>query len=292
MRLIPKGNLPRYEHEYSPTGWIFNRPVWYKFTNYYLFLGETGVGKTTMLYEGLHELASCQAYQKNDLDILSKPTQTTTISRFSLERQSLINMVDSWIDIDGTRFTEAFSVGGVYKGQEKNFESILKTVNVMIMTVSAHQILWLKSLDDDGNGSGTIIAQAYIHGLHNRMNQLFPSFGKKIMRAGFTWRLVVTQCADVLRNENGYQQLSDALKHFTDKTGFKRFTKQAILCESKPDQAEAMEVAVAKVLNDPKNGLRIDSNENIKACSAGIALGIIIGKIDASSQHHAFIVDI
>jgi hypothetical protein len=291
MRLIPKGNLPRYEHQYSPSGWIFKRPVWYKFTNYYLFLGETGVGKTTMLYEGLHELASCQAYQKNDLDILSKPTQTTSISRFSLERRSLINMVDAWIDIDGTRFTEAFSVGGSYQGQEKNFESILKTVNVMIMTVSAHQILWLKSLNDD-DGSGTKIAQDYIHGLNERLTQLFPSFGKKIMRAGFTWRLVVTQCGDVCRNENGYNELCEALKDFTRKTGFNRSTKTAILCESKPEQAEALEVGVAKVLNDPKNGLRIDSDEGIKTCSAGIALGIIIGKIDASSQHNAFIVDI
>ncbi len=244
-----------------------------------------------MLYEGLHELASCQAYQENDLDILSNPVQNTTISRFSLERQGLVNMVDAWIDLDGTRFTEAFAVGGAYPGQEKNFESILKTVNVLIMTVSAHQLLWLKSLNDD-DGSGTKIAQDYINGLHQRLNQLFPSFGKKIMRAGFAWRLVITQCGDIFRDENGYQQLCEALREFTRKTGFSRFTKTAILCESKPEQAMAMGVGVAKVVNNHKNGLRIDSHEGIQTCSAGIALGLIIGKIQASPQYHAFIVEI
>lgn len=289
MRLFPKGKLPLYESDYTPSGWFFMRPAWYRSANNHILLGDTGVGKTTLMSRGLHELASMDIYEEDDLKELPRPRKTLTISRFSLERHGFIDCVDSWIDIDGERFTQAFAPGGNYQGKEKAFESILSRVNVMVMTLSAQQILELQRLDTV-DGSGSRIAEEFLNGMQQRMNHLFPGFMKKILRAGYSWQLVITQCGDVLHNKKNAEELNNALVYFADRTGFRKFARRAILCDSIPESAEALGVRVAKLRLGPRGGLYVGEHPDASVCSAGVAMGIMLGRVKVSSTQHPFVI--
>ena len=291
MRFFPKGKLPLYESDYAPSGWFFMRPAWYRSSQNHILLGDTGVGKTTLMSQGLHELASMGVYDKNDLKELPKPRKNLTISRFSLERYGFIDSVDSWIDIDGERFTKAFSAGGSYEGKEKAFESILDRVNVMVMTLSAHQILELHRLDSL-DGSGARLAEDFLNGLQQRMNYLFPGFMKKILRAGYSWQLVITQCGDIVRSKRNAEKLNEALVFFADRTGFRKFARRAILCDSIPESAELLGLRVAKLSIGPRGGLYVGERPDAPICSAGVAMGIMLGRVKVISGQHPFVIQL
>lgn len=291
MRLFPKGNLPLYESDYTPSGWFFMRPAWYRSAQNHILLGDTGVGKTTLMSRGLDELSSMGIYDNDDLKKLPRPRKTLTISRFSLERHGLINTVDSWIDIDGERFTEAFAPGGNYQGKERAFESILDRVNVMVMTLSAQQVLELQRLESI-DGSGSRIAEDFLMGMQQRMNGLFPGFMRKVLRNGFSWQLVITQCGDILRSKKNTEKLNSALVYFADRTGFRKFARRAILCDSIPEEAEALGVRVAKLNLGPRGGLYVGVHPDAGVCSAGVAMGIMLGRVKVSSTQHSFVIQL
>ncbi|MBX3739976.1 MAG: hypothetical protein KF712_03215 [Akkermansiaceae bacterium] len=307
MSILPKGtqgfligrSLPKYEPDFRPS-WLWTSrggrtivatgkmlfPFWPTASNH-IVCGNTRVGKSTLIYEGLTELAGAGIYNPGDLLQLSKPLKTENPSRFTLEREGLIENVDSWIDIKGEDFTESFSPGPQAEKRNPLFEAFLKQVNSIVMIVSAQQLIDVyRRRDKPTKGDSNLIS-----GFVQRINNLHPTAVRSFTRKGYRWYLVVNQCADVLGNgTNKHGELVKAIRHFSDRTGFHTVTRTAILCDCKPADAASSGIKLARILVGPRGGIYLTRGGKPKVCSAGVILGIILGRIRFRANDQQFII--
>lgn len=292
MRISTKGNLPLFEPDYNPSGWWLMRPSWHRFVRSHVLCGDTGAGKTTLIYHGLHELSDAGIYDPDDLKMLARPKKTHIISRFSLERTAWINAVDSWIDVDGERFSRAFQPGGKKKATEKALERIYDRVNAMVMVVSAQQVLDLQRLDEKPGGGAAKMAEDFVSGFQQRFNELRPTLLKSLKRGGFKWHLVVSQCGDVSKPGKPQDTLIAALHHFAQRTGFRKVCRRAILCDSIPKASLGRGIQVSTLGVGPRGGLVVASSPSATICSAGIAMALILDRLKCTASEHDFIISL
>ena len=292
MRISFKGNLPLFEPDYNPAGWWMMRPAWQRFVRSHVLCGDTGAGKTTLIYHGLHELSDAGIYDQDDLKGFAKPKKTHIISRFSLERHGKINSVDSWIDVDGERFARAFQPGGKKSAKEEALERIYDRVNAMVMVVSAQQVLDLQRLDGKSEGNSSKMAEDFVSGFQQRLNHLRPTLFKSLKRGGFKWHLVVSQCGDVSKPGKPQDALIAALHHFAQRTGFRKVCRRAILCDSIPKASLGRGVKVSALGVGPRGGLTVDGDASTTICSAGVAMALILDRLKCPSCEHGFIISL
>lgn len=290
LRLFSRYRLPHFEPDFEPAGFWLMRPVWYRIANSHVFCGDTGVGKTTLLYHGLHELAECDIYDRADLECLARPRKTQMISRFSLEQSGVLGRVDSWIDLDGERFTRAFARKGRQIAQERAFEKILDRVNVIVMVLAAQQLLKFARIDRLASAQAGRMADAFVAGFTERLNQLQPNWRRKLKRGGFKWMLVVSQSADVLKPRGKPDELADSLRLFARRTGFAKVCKRGFLCDSIPSAAKAIKVKIACLGQGPRGGLLVCGDGAPQVCSAGVVLAATLNRLRLTNSDHKFII--
>ena len=302
MRILPKGTLgvltgrrlPEHDPQFRPPGILgrtltkIGKVTCWPTAKSHILCGATGAGKSTMIYQGLHELSEAGVYAKNDVSHLGLPIENTEDpSRFTIEREGLLEGIDSWIDIKGEDFSQAFALGGKAAQVQPELEAFLKQVNVIVMVMPAQALLDIYRRRESPNAQDVKLIQ----GFTQRINDLHPSVLKIIKRVGFRWYFIVNQCAHVkLAKDENYKKLISAIRHFSDKTGFKKACKYAILCDSKPDVASELGNKISVLDPGGKRRLNVTLQGEAEICSAGVALGIILGRLRPKVDEHKFII--
>lgn len=289
LRLPTFGKIPYYEPKFEPWGFWLMRPVWWRQASSHILCGDPRAGKTTFIHAGIHELSSTGLYDPRDLKELPAVRKTKNISRFSLERRSWNPMIDSWIDVDGERFLESFRLDRSEKDRLKAVERIYDRVNSMVILLSAQRLLDIHRHLEGGNKKAAEVAADYIDGIVERKNGLNSSVRQKVKRAGFRWHLLISQCGDTARTQDDRDALTSALRYFADKTGLRSSCRRAIMFDSKHEPLVARGLPVATLATGPRGGLIVEDESKAHLCSAGVAMAIILNRLNCTSSQCSFI---
>lgn len=288
-RLPTLGKLPDYEPDFEPIGFWLMRPVWWRATCSHVLCGDPSAGKTTFVHSGLHELASMGMYEFDHLKKFPAVRKTKKVSRFSLERNGPLPMVDSWIDADGESFLKCFGLSDSAEQNHRALDKIYDRVNSMILLLPAQRLLDLHRHIDGRNAAAAEVAADYIDGIVKRHRALRPHVGRKFKRKGFRWHLIVSQCGDVALTPRGFDALSKALRHFAERTGLRSSCRQAILMDSIPDPLIKRRIPVATLERGQRGGLTVKGGGKAIICSAGVAMGIVLNRVRCTQAEHSFI---
>lgn len=160
----------------------------------------------------------------------------------------------------------------------------------MVLVISGQEMLNLHQRETALGFDGSAVALNFFQGLQQRLNALDSHTGRKIVRGGFKWHLVVSQCGMLLKRDKNREALKLAIDHFFARSGIGKVCRTALLCDSDPEACKAGRIATAKVSVGPRGGLSVDRPPSAQVCSAGVAMGIILGRIRIRGSEQPFVV--
>jgi hypothetical protein len=258
----------KYDPKFNPAIW--KRPSWRHFVNYHILCGEKSVGKTTLYYEGWHELASVGVYRDMDLDKVTLVEPTKRINRFDIVRkQHGLLKLDSWLDCDGESFGKLFcqlmdDSGDVLEpGSETKpaVRALKKCRSGITLIIPAH-------LFDMSERTRKAAIKKLQH-FHS------PFLGK--CRIAF-WkntkcRLVISQAGDLLPKDGKElpKSLQSNIQEVVRKSGLADYCKRTLVVDSFPENGWD----VCRLAHRGR-GLSLSSRP-AGICSAGVALAWIMG---------------
>ncbi|MBK1829589.1 hypothetical protein JIN77_02540 [Verrucomicrobiaceae bacterium R5-34] len=286
--------LPRLDRPFKPGYWI--KPNLLLPGKSFVLCGERSEGKSTLLDSGLTELAKIGYYREEDVDEFDGEfaTNTTAISRFSLQRNNRLKPADSWIDCDGLQFSKVFIDRDTSRDDYKNLSKIYSKVDAMVLVVSVQRLVDLhthfKSQNDGIRKGSSDVIDRY----RESIEHLTPTFCSKLWSISsfqlskifFKWHFVVTQVGDFTQCRDDWKELKDAVNFFSKKTGLRKLCSHAYLCDSKHKPLESMGVAVAKPAwaSETSYDLKLQGPRNAMICTAGAALSTILGETKPANQ--------
>jgi hypothetical protein len=254
-----------FESTFNPSKW--KRPSRLDLVSYHIAVGDSGVGKTTLFYQGWRELSEVGIYARADLNVLGEVEPSQNFSRFSIpRRQCGFFRVDSWIDGEGEKFQEFCSTAAQWGDGPKESAEVQKVLTKcsagITVVVPAAVLEW--------NQAGLEKSCVPICKLINEFVFATGCFGRNRK-----CNLIISQAGDILPPKGKVlsNKLKDKVRTILEKSTLEHHCEHALVVDS--------------LANDPigvcrlsKEGRKIVlKNSDARMCSAGTALAIVMGVI-------------
>jgi hypothetical protein len=254
--------------------------------------GEAQVGKTTLRYHGMRELAELGAYDKMHLKMLPRVARTTLPNRFEISRNQtglwgFSPKIDRWCDIDGGVLAELLD--HLRRPKEKNpdvFAKLLGKTDSIALVIPARVIVeaWKQEQAQQDLGEFLPGIRQFIQNHLPRKNWIGWDKCQKT--------LVISQSARIVANEKQRSTLRDGLEWFTGYTGLNNLMKCTFIVDSIPEEAKQFEVVPARLAENGRGKrFRVD-NSGAAVCSAGVVLAWMLKRLDPAALDSAFVVKV
>ena len=252
--------------------------------------GEAQVGKTTLRYHGLRELASLGAYDETHLELLPRVAKTDQPNRFEISRKGtgilgLSPVIDRWCDIDGAVLADLLDqLRHPKESAPDAFGKLLKRTDSIALVVPARVILESWRREEEGKPLGE-----FLPGIRQFIQNHVP-------RKNWEWKgrfqktLVVSQSARIVTDDQRKESLRKGVEWFARYTGLNNLIKHAFLVDSIPEEARQFGVVPA-ALTKNGNGKRFGVDEASSAvCSAGVVVAWMLKQLEEAALDSTFIV--
>lgn len=263
----------KLERNFSPREW--RRPSYLKFVNNFIGFGDSGVGKTTLFYHGLHELAEAGVYRREDLNRLADPGSTQNFTRFSIERRKLgFWDIDSWIDGEGEKYQQLcreLNAGAGDSAKKKKSDELDHTRKA-VEKCSANMTLVIPASSFMG---GSRILKSEIDAIGGVVDHVLRPTG--LLRRQKKCTLLISQATDSLSpgGKKLPEEFTKNIRTLFKKTDLGHYCKHALVVDSLADDR----FDVCRLRADGRRlALREESS---RMCSAGTAMAWIMGLLPA-----------
>jgi hypothetical protein len=251
--------------------------------------GEAQVGKTTLRFHGLHELAQLGAYDSAHLKKLPRVARTKLPNRFEISRNQsgvlgITPVIDRWCDIDGDVLAKILDQLRDPNAKDPDvFSKLLKRSDSFALVVPARLILeaWKQEQAKQELGEFPPRIRQFIQDHMPRKN--------RGLKGKFPKTLVISQSARVVANDRQRSALREGVGWFAGYTGLNNLIKYAFVVDSISEEAKQFKVVPARLTKARKGKCFGIDNADAPVCSAGVVLAWLLKRLDSSALESSFV---
>ena len=258
----------------------------------HIICGEAQVGKTTLRYHGLHELAQLGVYDPAHVKILPRVAKTKLPNRFEISRnqtgvRGIAPLIDRWCDIDGEdqaklldqlrNPNDQLPIPNTKAKALDVFSNLLDRSDSFTLVVPARLILeaWKQEQARQELGEFPPRIRQFIQDHMPRKN--------RSLKGNFQRTLVISQSARVLPSNPQGSELREGVDWFAGYTGLNNLIKYAFVVDSISKEAEQFNVVPARLTTDGSRKRFGIDKLSAPVCSAGVVLAWLLKRLDSSA---------